>query len=243
MKRIYTLAFVALVMLTSCSVYRTNPTPDDVYYSPGAPADEQVAASTDGQDEYYSTPNDNYVRMRVQDPQRWSYFDDYDYDYYGGYSAYGFSPYTLGLSLGFGYNPWMMGGFGYYSPFSFWNSYYAWNSFYNPYYGGVVVVNGKNFSSPVYTRLGSFNPASYQNRSTSNRPASASRFYNGNNPSNNSIRRSSNFNTGSNYSNRPSYSRPQINNTQPVRTAPSSFGGGGGGGSFRGGGGGVRPAR
>ncbi len=33
-------------------------------------------------------------------------------------------------------------------PMSYYNSYYAWNSFYNPYYGGVVIVNGKNTTTP-----------------------------------------------------------------------------------------------
>ena len=247
MKHLYTLVFIALVALTSCSVYRTSPTPDDVYYSPGAPADEAASAAGNNGDEYYSTPNENYVRMRVQDPDRWSYFDDYNSDYYGGYSPLGYaSPYSVGLSLGFGYSPWMMGGFGYYSPFSYWNSYYSWNNFYNPYYGGVAIVDGKNFSSPAYTRLSNFNPASYQSRSYNTRPASAGRFYNGNTPVNNSspVRRSPNYNNNNNY-NRPSFNRPQVNNSQPVRSAPSNVGGvsGGGGGASRGGGGGVRPGR
>jgi hypothetical protein len=254
MKHLYIPVFAALVLLTGCSVYRTSPTPDDVYYSPGVPAEEQASASGNNSDEYYSQPNENYVRMRVQDPQRWSYFDDYNYDYYGAYSPLGYaSPYSpyynIGLGLGFGYSPWMMGGFGYYSPFSYWNSYYAWNNYYNPYYGGVTIINGKNFNSPAYTRLSAFNPASYQNRSYNNRPNNANRFYNGNTGVNNSpVRRSANsynnnnYNRNNNYE-RPSYSRPQINNSQPVRSAPSNFGGGSGGGGSRGGGGGVRPGR
>ena len=254
MKHLYIPVFAALVLLTGCSVSRTSPSPGDVYYSPGVPAEEQASASGNNSDEYYSQPNENYVRMRVQDPQRWSYFDDYNYDYYGAYSPLGYaSPYSpyynIGLGLGFGYSPWMMGGFGYYSPFSYWNSYYAWNNYYNPYYGGVTIINGKNFNSPAYTRLSAFNPASYQNRSYNNRPNNANRFYNGNTGVNNSpVRRSANsynnnnYNRNNNYE-RPSYSRPQINNSQPVRSAPSNFGGGSGGGGSRGGGGGVRPGR
>lgn len=247
MRQLYTLALAALVTLTSCSVYRSNPTPDDVYYSPGTPAQETAVASSSGQNgEYYSTPNDNYVRMRVEDPDRWSYFDEDTYDYYGGYAGYGYSPYSAGLSLGFGYgySPWMMGGFGYYNPFSYWNSYYMWNSCYNPYYGGVVVVGGKT-PAPVYTRVSNFNPAGYQNRAYSGRPVGTQSFYSGNSTNNvSNIRRANNYNTNSNY-NRPVYSRPETNNSQPIRTAPTNFGGGGGGGgSFRGGGGGgVRPGR
>ncbi len=245
MKHLYILVFIALASFTSCSVYRTSPTPDDVYYSPGAPTEEYASASGNNSNDYYSSPNENYVRMRVQDPDRWSYFDRYNSDYYGGYSAMGYaSPYSMGAGFGFGYSPWM-GGFGYYSPFSFWNSYYAWNSFYNPYYGGVVVVNGKNLASPGYTRLSTFNPASYQGRSYNNRPSSSNRFYN-NTPANNSsqsVRRSNN-NSNNNY-NRPAYNRPMIENSQPVRSAPSNFGGGGsgGGGGATRSGGGSRPGR
>jgi hypothetical protein len=234
MKQLYIPVFIALATFTGCSVYKNNPTPDDVYYSPGTPAQEYASAGNSS--DYYSTPSDNYIQMRVQDPDRWSYFDDYNYDYYGGYSGLGYaSPYSMGLGLGFGYSPWI-GGFGYYNPYSYWNSYYAWNNFYNPYYGGIVVVNGKNLASPSYTRLSTFNPASYQSRSFNSRPANAYRFYNGNTPANNSSQNIRQSYNGNNY-----YNQPMNNNAQPVRTAPSNFGGGGGG-AFRGGGGG-RPGR
>jgi hypothetical protein len=244
MKHLYILVFIALVSFTSCSVYRTSPTPDDVYYSPGSAAEEaNVSGSGDNSDSYYSSPNENYVRMRVQDPDRWSYFDDYNSDYYGAYSALGYaSPYSIGFGLGYGYSPWI-GGFGYYSPFSYWSSYYAWNNFYNPYYGDVVIVNGKNFNSPAYTRLSTFNPSSYQSRSYNNRPSNAYRFNNGNTPVNNSSRNfRGTYNNPNNTYNRPTYNRPMNQNPQPVRSAPSNFGGGGGGGASRGGGG-ARPHR
>ena len=101
--------------------------------------------------------------MRVQNPDKWSYFDDYNYDYYGRLFPLWYSS-GIGLSIGFGtgfYSPYY-GGFGYYSPMSYYNSYYAWNSFYNPYYGGVVIVNGKNTTTPSYTRMSNFNPSAYQ---------------------------------------------------------------------------------
>ena len=149
MKSLYKFIVPAVLILSifSCSTYKNSSvTPDDVYYSPGTPANQSAKGTNS---DYYSTPNENYVKMRVQDPDRWSYFDDYSYDYYGGYSPYSsYSPYGYGygMSMGFGtgfYSPWY-GGFGYYSPLSYYNSYYAWNNFYNPYYGGVIVVNGKN---------------------------------------------------------------------------------------------------
>jgi hypothetical protein len=230
MKTIYTLAcsILGLTILNSCSVYKNNPTPDDVYYSQGK--QQQTA---DNNSDYYSTPNENYVKMRVQDPSRWSYFDDYDYDYYAG--NYGYSPYYsgVGLSIGFGmgYCPYY-GGFGYYSPLSYMNSYYAWNNFYNPYYGHVVVINGKNTETPSYTRMSSFNPTAYKGRYYNTRPSvtrvsTFNSYYSGNSNSNSNIFRSNNY--------RPAFS----NSPQPGHTSTSGFGGGGssiGGGGSRGGG-------
>ena len=246
MKRPYILIIAVLLFATlnSCSVYRNNPTPDDVYYSPGAPAVSQSSAQNNNSD-YYSTPNDNYVKMRVQNPDKWSYFDDYNYDYYGG----GFAPYSpygtsIGLSIGFGagyYSPYY-GGFGYYSPLSYYNSYYAWNNFYNPYYGGVVIVNGKNNTTPSYTRMSNFNPSAYQGNYYNARP--------GTNFINTNSGRNSTNNSGSNFFNRSTNSRPAFNNNNnnnysPMRSSsPSNFSGGGGGGGGASRGGGIsRPGR
>ena len=246
MKRPYICIIAALLLfsLNSCSVYRNNPTPDDVYYSPGATAVDQASSQSPNSD-YYSTPNDNYIKMRVQNPNRWSYFDDYNYDYYGSaYSPYGFgSPYGsgFGLSLGFGsgyYSPYY-GGFGYYSPLSYYNSYYAWNNFYNPYYGGIIIVNGKNNTTPSYTRMSNFNPSAYHTNYYNARPSTYL-------TNSNSTRNSQNYyntNTNNNY-NRPTNSRPSYynnnNSSTPMRSSPSNFGGGGsgggGGGASRGGG-------
>src|SRR5882724_4050173 len=144
MKRILLPIIFTAVVFSSCSVYKNNQTPDDVYYSPGVSNPDEATASsnnnTNNNSEFYSTPNDQYVHMRVQDPNKWSYFDDYNSDYYGAYSPAGYGPYSgSSFSLGFGYVPWI--GFGYWGPMSYWNSYYSWNSFYNPYYGGIIIVN------------------------------------------------------------------------------------------------------
>ena len=239
MKRPYIFIIAALLLLTlnSCSVYRNSPTPDDVYYSPATPAVSTASAQNNNSD-YYSTPNDNYVKMRVQNPDKWSYFDDYNYDYYGGgyapYSAYG-PAVTMSVGFGTGYYSPYYGGFGYYSPMSYYNSYYAWNNFYNPYYGGVVVVNGKNNATPGYTRMSNFNPSAYHSNYYNARPTT--NFVNANGS------RNSNVNTNSiNNFNRSTNNRPAFNNSNysPMRSSPSvNFGGGGsggGGGASRGGG-------
>jgi hypothetical protein len=268
MKRIHFLLAGLVVIFSGCSTYRQTQTPDDVYYSPGADRQEAAATpSNNNQGDYYSVPNDQYVRMRVQDPQKWSYFDDYNTDYYGGYSPVGYNA-SMGYGYGgmgyggmgyggFGISPWI--GFGYWSPISYWNSYYSWNGFYNPYYGGVIVSNPK-IQNDSYSRVSTFNPASYTNNTYNRgntRPSSASytpysysqtirsNYANPNNYNyrNNAGRPSYNQNSGSNYSNQPTRTY-----SAPTRSS-SSFGGGssGGGGGSRGGGGGgggvSRPGR
>ncbi len=150
MRTIYFLFFGAIIALCSCSsAYKSGQTPDDVYYSPG---NQRTAVSNNSnsntQDEYYdANPNDQYLMMRVQDPNRWSAFDSYDYDY--GFSGY-YNPYSYGTYAMYGgfYPGIGMGiGYGYWNPYySYINSYYAWNSFYNPYYGGSVIVVGYEVS-------------------------------------------------------------------------------------------------
>jgi len=247
MKRVLLPIFFAAIAFSSCSVYKNNQTPDDVYYSPGASREEAtVSSNSTPNSDYYSTPNDQYVHMRVQNPDKWSYFDDYNTDYYGAYAPMGYSPYYgSSFSIGFGYMPWV--GFGYWGPMSYWNSYYSWNSFYNPYYGGIVVVNPKVVSSTAYTRTSTFNPASYSNTSYYNRKAVRTTSSSSFTPYSYSQTIRSNYNNPSNYS-RQMYNRPTTNNnfnTQPNRTFSPSFGGGGGvrvGGG--GGGGGIsRPHR
>ncbi len=240
MKRLFIIisGVLLLASLDSCTVYKNSPTPDDVYYNPGSSneASSQDNSSTGDGADYYSTPNENYVKMRVQDPNRWSYFDDYNCDYYGGSSGYGYgSPYGssfgMGIGFGIGYSS-FFGGFGYYSPMSYLNSYYAWNNFYNPYYGHVIIVNGKNNSTPSYTRMSNFNPSAYQGRYYNARPASTrSNSLNG---YQNSTRNSQNSNLNSNF-NRSQNTRPVYSNPSFFRSAaPLNFSSGGGsrGGGF-----------
>src|SRR5450432_2607932 len=238
MKRPYIFIIAALLLfsLNSCSVYRNNPTPDDVYYSPGAPVTTQGSSQNNNSD-YYSTPNDNYVKMRVQNPDKWSYFDDYNYDYYGSSAYGGYGNSGFGMSIGFGSMPYY-GGFGYYSPMSYYNSYYAWNNFYNPYCSGVIVVNGKNTTTPGYTRMSNFNPSAYKGSYYNSRPG-VTHPYNSNAVHNSRTF----FNSHSdNSTDRSSNSRPSYSPT-PSRSTPSSFSGGGGGGGASHGGGFSRPGR
>lgn len=184
---------LAIAAFSSCSVYRSGQTPDDVYYSP-APAEEDSYLAVDNTKKgrsygrYDNTdPDDNALRMKVRDRSgyRWNSFDSYnDWQYNGGYygmyspySSYGYGSYGYGGYGygGFGYGPGMgFGPYSYYNPWSFnsyWNSYYAWNSYYNPYCGGIIV--GGKANPVVYnsvrsaTNLSSYNNnRSYNNRNS-----------------------------------------------------------------------------
>src|ERR1700744_2159641 len=131
--KLYTLLAVAVVIgLSSCSSSKkTTQSSDDMYYSTGP---SKGSAGT----YQAAAPNDQYVQMRVQDPERWSYFDDYNaYDAYyspvvsAGYGfGYRYPAYGFGYGYGMGFGPTFGLGFG--DPFMMWNSYFIWNSWYNP---------------------------------------------------------------------------------------------------------------
>jgi hypothetical protein len=235
MKKFYLLVTAAGLMASGCSVYKNTQTPDDVYYSPGASVSSSSSNASSG-DYYNMAPSDQYVQMKVLDPQRWSYFDDY---YTDSFSPMGYSPYGMG-TYGFGFGaPWLT--FCYWSPFSYWNSYYAWNSIYNPYFGSVVLISPKTPAYNQYATIRPFSPASYNNNnylSGSHAPTAFSPYsqpYH-NTPAGSAARRFEGYpGTGSNGNFGNTY-RPT--SSQPIRsyTPSSSFGGGSTGGSSMGGG-------
>jgi len=138
-------------------MYKSGQTPDDVYYSPGQAKEGYVQAKNnqDNNQPYNGEQaSDDYLRMKVQDPARWSTLD---YDMYGNYyppyspmnpfynpfNPYGFSPYG-GLGMSFGWGSYM--GFGgglyygsYFNPFGFYGGYYPYYPYYAP---PVVIVKG-----------------------------------------------------------------------------------------------------
>jgi hypothetical protein len=204
MRHLFPLLAVAVVTvvgsigLSSCSSSRNAQTTDDVYYSSGS---RRTAAAASNEGEYYSTaPSDNYVRMKAENPARWSYFDDYNaYDsyYYApmtasmgyGYPAYGFGygypAYGFGYGLGYTYGLGFGYGLGFWDPYLCWNSYFLWNSwynpyFYNPYYGGGVLVVGKSTPTAIYSNLRPFNSVAYRNglaHNTATMTTGGARFY------------------------------------------------------------------
>jgi hypothetical protein len=247
MKSLYTFTFLALAAatgMTACSSSKNAQSGPDMYSS----------GKTKGSDYVTANPNDQYVQMKSQDYDRWSYFDDYNaYDAYYA-PAPGFSPYGgFGAGFaspyyGFGYSPFFGPSFGlglgFGDPYMMWNNYFIWNSwynpyFYNPYYGGAVMAVGKS-PTAMYSTLRPFGTTSYRSglahagvnasgRNVVYRPGMrATTAYN----SHMSTRTTRPVNTF-----RP-FNQPGRNYNAPVRSfspAPRSFGGGTGGG-FRPGG-------
>ena len=219
------------VVLGGCSsAYKTGQTPDDVYYSPARQQDEYVRVEKKddryyrGSDDYYE---DRFLRMRIQDRNRWSALDDYYF-----YNTYAYNSYNR-------YNLW-------YSP---WNSHWLWNTYYNPYCGGIPYYPGRvlktyrNYTPP--SRAVVFNPNSYiSNSATSSRSAVSKGLKTGYNNTNinrnnNSLGDSfrkvftgGNNNSGNNSTPSRSYS-PSSSNSSSSGTGSRSSGGGGGGGVSR----------
>lgn len=260
MKTLYFLSFCIIIALSSCSSSHQSASSDDTYYSQGRQTTTSNASSNEF--DYYNTnSSDRYLAMRVQDPDRWSTFDDYDYGYAGSRV---FLTSSYGLD---GYYPWnaTLGLLNLYSPYYMYN-YYNWNCFYNPYYGGPVVIGNSYAMSGAYNQLHPFNVTGYSNRVINNANLRNSRFYTPTSTTrnivNNNLYRSGNNNSGlrrtyynnqqqnSNSYRRNYYSNQQQNNnsnyrqqnnpqqSQPSRSfspAPVNSGGGGGGvsrGSF-----------
>ena len=191
MKSTYLLAGFALALLLSgcAAVYQTEQTPDDLYYSPTTvtPKERDVVANNNDNDaryeEYISSSDDRYLRMKVTNRNRWNAIDDYSYwndsrfDFYG-YNYYSnfygnsyYNNWSFYPGFNFGYNNFYSYG---YNPYSF-----GYNNNYNPYYsyyGGYYNPHGYGYGSgygiqnnagPRKYSSGS-NVASYRNNNYNN---------------------------------------------------------------------------
>ena len=137
MKYSLLLSVLGLGLFSSCTTaFKSGQTPDDVYFSPGREAvalneDRDQQKQREQYQEYISSMDDRYLRMKIANRNRWSTLDDfgywndsrydfnsYNYQYYSSLNPYWHS----GMRLGFGYG--------------------------NLYYPGAY---GWGWSSPVYT--------------------------------------------------------------------------------------------
>ena len=100
------LQITTALIFTGCStIYQTVQTPDDLYYSPSKELLKEAETTTNNNDnaryeEYVSSSDDRYLRMKVANRNRWDAIDDYSYwndiryDFYGnnyynnGYNYY-----------------------------------------------------------------------------------------------------------------------------------------------------------
>jgi hypothetical protein len=155
-----TLLFALLgigLLSTSCSTaYKSDQTPDDVYYSPGRPMEERVNTRVEEEkkqqyDEYVTNMDDRYLRMKVSNYNRWFMLDDYTY---WNDSRYDFNRYNL---YGSGWNNYNWNKIGGYvgSGWGYYDYYYPNAGWYNPkstiitYYGGKIPTPGTTSGSAI----------------------------------------------------------------------------------------------
>lgn len=175
MKRMLLLSFLGAGLLSGCStIYQSGQTPDDVYYSPGRDGstvreEEKRKDDQARYEEYISSQDDRYLRMKVANRNRWSSLDDFDYWYDSRYdfSSRYYHPYNS---------------YSYYNPYSSGN-YYGWNSGWNYAlgYGGwrPSLGMGWGWNSPIYTVISYGSPKLYAgSTSGSNISAYRNKSYN-----------------------------------------------------------------
>lgn len=262
MKQVLLCSVFAVSLLASCSTaYQAGQTPDDIYFSPGkARENDEVVRGSKDYDEYQnyvSSQDDRYLRMKVANRSRWNSLDDYSYwndsryDFgayrYNYYSSYYnmMNPYAYYSPFSGYYNPlgsyyntglWGLGfnfGYGgYYNPYS----YYGWSS---PYYTIVRYATPQHLGSPGTTtisNLTAYRNKSYNNSNYGTRDPRTGAFVPSSSNSNfsNLVRRV--FSSSGNSNSTTSFDRPartftpSTPNTNTSTPAPSSSAGGNSGG-------------
>jgi hypothetical protein len=171
MKHALLLSVLGIGLLSSCSTaFKAGQTPDDVYYSPGrsiasAKEEENLQKENGQYQEYISSLDDRYLRMKIANRSRWSTIDNFDYWYD---SRYDFSTYNYYNGL---------------NPYSAWNPGWSLSIGYGRYcYGG----SAWGWYSPIYTVVGYTIPHYYYgggSTSGSNISAFRNKVYNNNNSS------------------------------------------------------------
>jgi hypothetical protein len=110
---VFALIGISLFSVGCSTAYKSTQTVDDVYYSPGRPSEERVDVKKEEEkkqqyDQYISSADDRYLRMKVSNYSRWYSLDDYNY---WNDSRYDFNAYNS-----------------YYNYHTGWNSYYYYNN-------------------------------------------------------------------------------------------------------------------
>lgn len=164
MKRMLLLGLIGSSLLAGCStMYKSGQTPDDVYYSPGREgltAGQQKQQDNEARyEDYISSQDDQYLRMKVANRNRWSALDDFDYWYDSRYdfgqSYYGYGGYNTWNNL-YGWNPYS------YSMFPAWNYGLSYGLGYGMWRPGW----GLGWNCPAYTVIGYANPKAFYGNNT-----------------------------------------------------------------------------
>lgn len=209
------LALSTVIAFGSCTTaYKTGQTPDDVYYSPATPKDEYVRVDRKEDRQYRGSEDfydDRYLRMKVQNRNRWSDLDDW---YYYG-NRYNYSYYN--------YNYWN-------NP---WTPYTYWNYTCNPYYNHGVILSPKSLSynAPRTYNLNTYNGTNITSNNYSTpktaggRPYTGSSIYNNTSNSYNNTETRRDGNTGNflrNVFNNNNSSSNNSNNSSNNSSTPRS---------------------
>jgi hypothetical protein len=229
------------LFVTSCSTaYKSDQTPDDVYYSPGRPAAERVdivkdQTQRDQYENYVNNTDEQFLRMKVGNYYRWNMLDDYsywndsryDFNHFNYYSSIGYSNY-------YGHNNWNFGwGTSFFRPnYSWGNPYYTLVTYYNPKTSvgrpsesGISAYKNKNYTNTNTYYSGnaksSYNNSNYTTPTSNNFSNLVKKVFSSSSPSGSYDRAARSFDNSS------SSNRTSSNSTY---SAPSSSAGGTSGG-------------
>ena len=136
----------SLAMVGCSSAYRTAQTPDDVYFSEGPPAREYAEQKKtpetpqEGYTSYWEKQDDNMLRMKVSDRDKWNAVDDIDY--WQGYNNNYWVNYNSPFNSPWAYNPYAYNPHAFNNPWAFnnqwsFNNPWNWNRGFNSFGMGM----------------------------------------------------------------------------------------------------------
>lgn len=142
-------SLLTIGLLSGCSTaYQSGQTPDDVYYSPAREGmsrreEDNAKEQQERYEEYISSQDDRYLRMKVANRNRWSGIDDFDYWYDSRYDFNRINPYNNWNTYTWN-NPWHLGlGYGGWRPQLGLGYGWGWN---NPMYTVIVYASPKFYT-------------------------------------------------------------------------------------------------
>lgn len=228
MKRSFIHLIIFAAFITSCSTYKAAQTPDDVYYSPAKEVayKEEVTTRRDRYQENLTSTDDRFLRMKVQNNNRWNAIDDYGYWYDSRYdynvynnnyynnNPYAFNNWNRSMVYGSCFAP---------NYYGYGRSYYGNSGYYSPAYPVVYYKSPKVYSGATgKSNLGTYTNTRYNNQNTNFRKGAPQ-----NNGFGNLVKKV--FTNTNNGNNNSTYDRP-ARTFEPSTTTPGNSAGGRSGG-------------